>query len=240
MDIDNDKLFINDNLAKLDNDKQSISSTERLNDMLNEADKELSIIQPEMDELESVLVRLQELKKTKQKLITLKLSIQSILNNYTGAKLNKMEENLTESLSFNAKDKLNSYITSPKTKVSGKSVKNIQDELGSFYPDKAFEQANLILKQKNSINYELLRAIVLSGGSASTQVIKDFLLEHDIKLPASGESFAEVALTDISARVNYLIRKGLVVPAGRGVFRVTVGWDGSNTAAPEEQKSTPQ
>lgn len=227
--LNSDKLLLEDNLSELEIsgsvDKSSISSTDRLKEMLGEAEKELSIIQPEIDGLEEILLRLQELKKTKQKLITLKLSIQSILNNYTGVKLNKIEVESDETITLYTKAKLNNFSTTPKMKPL---AKHLPETLGAFYPDEAFEKASLVLKQKSSLNYELFRAIVLAGGCASTQAIKDFLLEHDIKLPASGETFETVPLTDISARVNYLIRKGLVLPAGRGFFRATVGWNDGN------------
>jgi hypothetical protein len=36
--------------------------------------------------------------------------------------------------------------------------------------------------------------------------------------------FEEVELTDISSRVNYLVRKGLVNPDGRGNFVSCLGW----------------
>ncbi|MBY0402992.1 MAG: hypothetical protein K2X66_03780, partial [Cyanobacteria bacterium] len=60
----------------------SISSEKRLEDILAETEAELVSIQPEIEKLEREVDRLKTLKLTKQKLITLKLSIQSILGNY--------------------------------------------------------------------------------------------------------------------------------------------------------------
>ena len=95
---------------------------------------------------------------------------------------------------------------------------------GAFLPELAFHQADSLLKRKSSINYDLFRAIVFNGGQASTEQIRQYLIEHRIKQPASGESFDDVELTDISARVNYLVRKGLVKAEGRGVFSSCLGW----------------
>lgn len=200
----------------------SISSIERLETMLKEAENELAALQPKIDKLESQLSKLGELKQTKQKLITLKLSIQSILNNFSE----------TENINFPTSKSL-----AGKSTFSEKGIGNFKPlnlttssetsnyNATSFLPSLAFEAADKILKQKTSLNYELFRAIVLKGGQASTQQIKQFLLDHRITQPGSGQGFDEVPLTDISSRVNYLIRKGLVASEGRGVFKSLLGWE---------------
>ncbi len=207
----------------------NISSTERLKAMLDEAEKELDLIQPKIDKLELQLQKLKELKLAKQKLITLKLSVQSILSNFSDFK----------SIDIEAKDNLKHYSSKPselnlnttqqELKTKENIVKSSRPTLttlpaGAFLPELAFQQADQRLKRKSSINYDLFRAIVYSGGQANTEQIRQYLIEHQIKQPASGDSFESVELTDISARVNYLVRKGLVKAEGRGVFSSCLGW----------------
>jgi hypothetical protein len=93
-----------------------------------------------------------------------------------------------------------------------------------FLPEMAFNQVDAVLRKKTSINYDLFRAIILNGGKASTEEIKRYLISNHIKQPASGEGFEDVELTDISSRVNYLVRKGIVRPDGRGTFISCLGW----------------
>lgn len=196
--------------------------------MLEEAEQELETIQPKIDKLELQLQKLKELKLAKQKLITLKLSVQSILSNFSEFK----------SVDFGTKDQSKNYSSEPKelnittkqfepktkpNSVSSDITKNPRPS-GAFLPELAFNQADTILKRKSSINYDLFRAIVFNGGQAHTEQIRQYLIENHIKQPASGESFEAVELTDISARINYLVRKGLVKPDGRGTFISCLGW----------------
>lgn len=184
---------------------ESISSLSRMEQLLSEAEKELADLQPKIDELEKHAAKLQELKQTKQKLITLKLSLKSILSNFgTGDKMQAFD------------------LLKLDVKSSSKAKQTLE---ATFFPDQAFEAANKILKHPASINYELFRAIVFHGGQANTQEIRRYLIDNDIKAPGSGDSFEEIPLTDISSRVNYLVRKGLVEPQGRGVFKSLLGWD---------------
>lgn len=206
----------------------NISSTQRLKEMLDEAERELEAIQPKIDKLEQQLQKLKELKLAKQKLITLKLSVQSILSNYcefksvdTGTKV--LENNYSSVLNeLNLNTKENT--SQAKEKIEQRPALKHAAHNGTFLPEMAFNQADAILKRKSSINYDLFRAVVFNGGSASTEQIRQYLIENRIKQPASGESFEGVALTDISARVNYLVRKGVVKPDGRGTFVSCLGW----------------
>ena len=215
--------------------QSAISSTERLKEMLSETETELESIQPKIEKLELQLQKLKELKLAKQKLITLKLSIQSILSNFSGAiptTLNAKDlaknysvddQILNQELNLETKDTKQKSLSTkpelPKTKALNTSVPQ-----EAFIPELAFSQADAVLKRKSSINYDLFRAVVFSGGLASTEQIRQYLIDHQIKQPASGESFEGVALTDISARINYLVRKGLVKPDGRGTFVSCLGW----------------
>jgi hypothetical protein len=226
---------IKNNASKKNKATATISSTERLQEMLQETERELETIQPKIDRLELQLQKLKELKLSKQKLITLKLSVQSILSNFSEqrmpdkntelydeidkAKLNKL------SLETIAKRPETKLITKPKNMLAP-SVNN-----GAFLPEQAFIEADEILKRKQSINYDLFRAVVFSGGCASTEQIRQYLIENNIKQPASGESFENVPLTDISARINYLVRKGVVKPGERGTFLSCLGWTGSDPEA---------
>ena len=194
-----------------------IASTDRMEDLLAETERELERIQPQIEKLEKQLEKLSELKRTKQKLITLKLSIKSILSNFSesGSVNVVMPADFTETKEFSPAKVANkmSVVTKPDT-YSTKT----------FLPDLAFEQVNTILKKTTSLNYELFRAVVFSGGRATTEQIKAYLVENDIRQPGSGQSFEQVELTDISARIHYLVRKDVVEPDGRGGFISKLGW----------------
>jgi len=216
-------------MAKQKNKSVSnISSTERLKEMLDEAEKELEAIQPKIDKLELQLQKLKELKLAKQKLITLKLSVQSILSNFSDFKSSEVRtKDETKKFSsapreLNLNTKLNVAETKPISKTDLSTETSVPN--GTFLPEMAFNQADAILKRKSSINYDLFRAVVFNGGKANTEQIRQYLIENNIRQPASGDPFEGVALTDISARVNYLVRKGLVKPDGRGTFISCLGW----------------
>lgn len=193
----------------------SIVSSERLGDLLQEADSELSKIQPEIEALERAVQQLKDLKQSKQKLLSLKFSLQSIIDGFSQERITKNSEG--EALA---------HLEVPIAKLSSGQIEALDQ--ATFYPEQAFEAADTVLKQKQSTNYELFRAIALNGGKAGTETIKQYLIEHRIQQPASGEGFEEVPLSEISARVNYLVRKGLVTPNGKGLFIATVGWDFSS------------
>jgi hypothetical protein len=208
---------------------QKISSASRLEDLLNETELELEQLEPQIDKLEKQIEKLRQLKLAKQKLITLKLSIKSILVNYSEDKvsalgLNGLESDSTLSASGYALGDagLDSEFLNQR-RLMARSPQPMRLP-GTFIPDMAFSQVNEVLRRKNSLNYDLFRAIVFNGGQANTDQIKQYLLDHDIRQPSSGEGFENVELTDISSRVNYLVRKGLVNPDGRGNFVSCLGW----------------
>lgn len=216
---------------KTEKNLASISSTRRLEDLLNETEKELSALEPQIEKLEKQLEKLRELKLAKQKLITLKLSIKSILANFSEPGADSTATNVAN-LEF-------SQFSSPKNVKSEAPVEALTSQASvfrhhsplmgryagkMFLPEQAFREVNTVLRRKDSLNYELFRAIVFNGGIASTEAIKAYLVEHRIKQPSSGEGFEHVELTDISSRVNYLVRKGVVIPDGRGQFISSPGW----------------
>jgi hypothetical protein len=202
---------------------KGISSTDRLTKLLEETERELEMLQPQIEKLEKQVDKLKKLKLAKQKLITLKLSLNSIISNFSedetlGSATRVIEDNLSNVLEL--KRRHSNFTSSIGTKPSSKKA----EISGTFLPDIAFDQVNGILRKKSSINYDLFRAIVFNGGKASTEEIKAYLVENSIRQPASGEGFDAVELTDISSRVNYLVRKGVVKPDGRGTFISTLGW----------------
>jgi hypothetical protein len=207
-----------------------ISSTKRLEGLLTETEQELEALEPQIEKLEKQLEKLKELKLAKQKLITFKLSIKSILNNFSSddkglTSPHVIAEEFRKMLS---KKELNrepgkNFSTSP---VSAE--RNIREKASenadAFLPERAFQEVDAVLRRKTSINYELFRAIVFNGGRADTEAIKQYLVENNIKQPGNGERFDAVELTDISSRVNYLVRKDVVEPDGRGHFISKLGW----------------
>lgn len=204
---------------------QSISSMDRLEGILAETEEELEKIQPEIDKLEKQVEKLKELKLTKQKLITLKLSIKSIIGNFSDAKnpgtiRELLGEGNREILSGRS-DVLHSGTSRTLHETSSVTV---IDSSRTFLPDRAFDEVNQVLRQKNSLNYEIFRAIVFNGGRATTEQIKAYLVENSITQPTTGEGFEAVELTDISSRVNYLVRKNIVQAAGKGLFLSNFGW----------------
>jgi len=207
----------------------NISSSERLEDLLNETEKELEAIQPQIDKLEKQLDRLKELKLAKQKLITLKLSIKSILSNFSTSPENEVSSSFnTQELSKKTDTSLlnNMSEASQVTSYTAAGVTSTPLILpgAHFLPERAFSQVNLLLRKSTSINYDLFRAIVFNGGKATTEQIRQYLVENRVKQPGNGQGFEDVALTDISSRVNYLVRKGIVKPEGRGAFISLLGW----------------
>lgn len=215
-----------------------VSSHNRLESLLEETEQELERLGPQIEKLERQVEKLRQLRLEKQKLITLKLSLQSILENYSDSKVSPENDfALDNYLSYGA----TTANALPPTLAGWQRVPSApaynlpqgRHQAGTFIPDRAFQQVNQVLRKRNSLNYELFRAIVFNGGQASTEQIKQYLVDHQITQPASGQGFEAVELTDISSRVNYLVRKGLVNPDGRGNFVSCLGWlvDGLSTPA---------
>lgn len=123
----------------------------------------------------------------------------------------------------------------PKT-VGRKVPKNIGKGNYIFIPELAIEQSKETIKRRESVNFEMFKAIVLNGGIASSEEIRTYLIEQDIRQPnKDNASFEDVALTDISSRISYLVTKGAVQPRGKGVFASSYGWqkgDGTKANTP--------
>jgi hypothetical protein len=220
-------------MKKIPKAEAKISSTQRLEALLSESEQELEALEPQIEKLEKQVEKLKELKLAKQKLITLKLSIKSILSNFSSSSKNETSTQIIEKEFrhlLSTKTSQKEFSTSHFSPIPNNEVLTryatvpMAKSNGTFLPESAFQEVDMVLKRKNSINYELFRAIVFKGGKASTEAIKHYLVEHRIKQPGNGESFDTVELTDISSRINYLVRKGVVEPDGRGNFVSRLGW----------------
>lgn len=212
--------------AKNKNLSKAITSEDRLSEMLAETEKELDVLQPKIERLEKQLEKLQSLKQEKQKLITLKLSIKAILDNFHG----EVPPVSTESITTLP-------ITVPRTGQTPQTLavpvtprikeKAITLPEGVFIPENAFEAVDTILKRKQSVNYEMYRAVVYKGGRATTEDIRDYLVENQVALPGTGQLFDTISLSELASRINYLIRKGVLSSPGRGLYQTVHGWKNS-------------
>lgn len=189
------------------NISSSLVADANLSELHENVAAELNQLQPKIDELETALSQLQELKQQKQRLIALKLSLESIINQPKQA-----EAPLKQS-----------YASSP---VSHQSTYNRLDDLQlkSFYPDEALAQIEHLLPRKDSLNYHFFKAIVYYGGKATTEEIRQYLIDNEITYPTTGQTFDDIGLSQVSSRVNYLIRKNIARSMGGGVFVSNYGW----------------
>jgi hypothetical protein len=92
-----------------------------------------------------------------------------------------------------------------------------------FLPEKAFAEADDVLRYRHSINYEFFKAIVLNGGCATTQQVKHYLVEQAVKTQ-QGKTFEQASLSEISARMGYLVKRGVVTNIAPGQFVSCLGW----------------
>lgn len=200
---------------------QSLAEEDRIQGLLRETERELSRLLPEISALEAGLERLRTLRQRKQRLTALRESLQAVLKEYE-APPPVVEELAPETYHPFAPHKITPLKPSARARLT-----HPLPDIGSmmFIPDKAFQQVNHILRRRDSLNYELFRAVVLNGGRANTEQIRAFLIEQGIRQPATGQSFEAVPLTDISSRINYLVRKNIVTPLGNGTFVSQLGWE---------------
>lgn len=95
---------------------------------------------------------------------------------------------------------------------------------GVFLPELAFKQADEVLRYRQSMNYEIFRAIVLNGGKATTAEVRNYLIEQDIRTP-QGKGFENSKLSDVYPRIAYLVKRGVLRPIAPGYFLSCFGWD---------------
>jgi DNA repair exonuclease SbcCD ATPase subunit len=192
----------------------SVASDERIQNLIAEANNELTKIQPEIVYLEQCQKKLSELNEQKFKLNSLIVSLKSLIRN---SDVNKNE------LNKNNLEQDNNIENNVKIAVNI-SRENNENSRKIFLPDQAISHVKSYLRIKNNLNYEIYKAIVFSSGKATTAEIKEYLVENKIKQPQSGKGFEEVELKEISSRVNYLVRKGVLISPEPGTFRSVFGW----------------
>lgn len=196
----------------------SIASNERILSLIQEAENELFKIQPEIVYLEQCQKKLCELKEQQFKLNSLIASLRGLVKNVDVQKnaLNKIDvrnENLQES---------HAEIAVNINKENDETSRKV------FLPDQAISYVKNHLRTNNNLNYEIYKGIVFSSGQATTQEIKQYLIENRIKQPKTGKGFEDVELKEISSRANYLVRKNILVSPEPGIFRTVFGWSEIN------------
>ncbi len=197
------------------NDTQSLISSVRISKLLQEANSELSKIEPEIQYLEECQKKLGELKSQKIKLNSLILSLSTLVNEEGVIKKTTTQSDNKN----NAKNK-----TLLQSNVTKEDV-SVNDSNHVFVPMEALNLVKDYLRTNNNLNYEIFKAIVYNSGIATTEQIKSYLVENGIKQPKSGKGFERVELKEISSRTNYLVRKNLLISIKPGIFKSTLGWN---------------
>jgi len=192
----------------------SIVSNERIANCIEEAESELARIKPEIEYLEQCQKKLRELKDQQFKLNSLIISLKGVI------KLPDVNVNKCNNKTANEVKKINDINNSNATN----NHVNNEDQRKIFMPDQAISQVKNYLRTKNNLNYEIFKAVVFNSGFATTQEIKNYLIENNIKQPKTGKGFVNVELKEISSRANYLVRKNILSSPEPGRFRSVFGW----------------
>lgn len=198
-------------------DNLSLVSNFRMEKLIEEADSELSRIQPEIDYLEACVTKLNELKRKKDKLQSLKASVKILLES-THGRSHDVKTRTPESQNSALE------LVTPGEARQNKTGYGVTSERQLFSPEQAINDVQKYLRPTNNLNYDLFKAVVYNGGQASTEEIKSYLVENRVKQPKTGKYFDDVELKDISSRANYLVRKNLLVTIGPGLFRCALGY----------------
>jgi len=198
-----------------DINKESLASNNRLETLVSEAISELESITPEIEYLEECVAKLNELKERKHKLASLIVNLKSIL-----PRQKQTQDNSNKAITNLMKNKEN--VRQPN--VNKISIDTINGRK-VFVPEVALYDAKNYLRTRNNINYEIYKAIVFNTGEATTEEIKYHLIKNNIKRPKTGEGFKNVPLSEISSRINYLVRKGLLISYSSGVYSTVYGWE---------------
>ncbi len=197
------------------NETLSITSENRVQNLIEEANKELTNLLPEIEELEKSIQKLKDLKDKKYKLESLIINLKSILPkehviNINDSSMTKTNVALTPKLRFGDVNKISI------DGIYGRKV---------FIPDVALSNAKNYLRTKNNVNFEIYKSIVFNTGEATTDEIKYYLIKNNIKQPKTGKGFEDVPLKEISSRTNYLVRRNLLISYTPGVFSTVFGWE---------------
>jgi len=197
------------------NETLSITSENRVQNLIEEANKELLALLPEINSLEESISKLKELKEKRFKLESLIINLKSILPNYNVIK-DGVNDVIISNAKANYKSRNNNVNKISLDTINGRKV---------FIPDVALSNAKNYLRQKNNVNYEIYKAIVFNTGEATTDEIKYYLIKNNIKQPKTGKGFEDVPLKEISSRTNYLVRKNLLISYSPGIFSTVFGWE---------------
>jgi hypothetical protein len=208
-------------------DLPRLADVETLQTLFDQATAELAELEPALLTMETTLTQLQAeyttLKAQHQRVLTLKQSLQPLLGL---PHANSDKPNSDKSSAKHASQPSTPSATSIKTDSIKADLPTLAYVGQGFSAEVAFHEGNTRLRQRDSVNFEIFRAIVYAGGQATTDQVKQYLIEQNIQQPGSGQGFEHVSLADISARANYLVKKGLIVIERRGVFKSLVGWVG--------------
>lgn len=192
----------------------SLASNGRIQNLITEAENELNKIKPEIAYLEECQKKLIELTEQQFKLNSLITSLKSLIKT---SDVNKIRHNNIEVPTQEIEEN-NVQIAVNISNENNESSRKI------FLPDQANSQVKNYLRTKNNLNYEIFKAIIFNSGHATTQDIKKYLVENGIKQPKTGKTFENIELKEISSRINYLVRKNILVSPAPGSFRSVFGW----------------
>jgi hypothetical protein len=192
----------------------SVASSDRILKLIAEAEQELSKIKPEIEYLEQCQLKLRNLKDQQFKLNSLIASLKGVLkygdvNNISNTDIDNNDVITKQN---------NSYSNASDHDITNENQRKI------FMPDQAISQVKNYLRTKNNLNYEIYKAVVFNSGLATTQEIKNYLVENCVKQPKTGKGFESVELKEISSRANYLVRKDILTSTEPGCFRSVFGW----------------
>jgi hypothetical protein len=220
--------------------EKTLASTDRLEGLLAETDKELASLEPRIERLQRQVEKLHSLRLQRQKLIAFKLSVKSILSGFTDLTViaEAYDEHPDKSpgyqqmLADSQRGPSSTGTVYPASYPAAYTpVYQAFDNNDIFIPEMAFNGVSNVLRRKETLNYELFRAVVLNGGRADSHAVKQYLVEHDVRLPGSGERFDAVPLSNIASRLHYLVRKGIIAQESRGSFVSRYGWQRDDAEA---------
>lgn len=154
--------------------------------------------------------------------------VQHPITTASPAPLPKTEQSLTEPKRRGrppATDKLSkaSQTTPQKRGRKAPDINSIPLPDGVFIPDVALEQAKAFIKQPGTLNHNIFKAIVYSGGRATSEQVRNYLINNDIRLPKTNQPFDEVPLAKLSTKLTYLAKQGMI-DQHNGIYTSKLGW----------------
>lgn len=194
--------------------KLSLSNITRIEGLIEEAKNELSIIEPKIERLEKGLLKLEQLREKQKTLKALILNLQSV-SQEKEIELSVINSNATKIKSTQL-NQSNAGVSFSIDTLNGRKV---------FIPEVAISNAQNYLREKNNINYEIYKAVVSNMGTATSKEIKHYLVKNGIKQPKNGQTFDDVPLKEITSRINYLVRRGLLIAYTPGAYSTAFGWE---------------